>query len=369
MPPLSIHLVSLDIPPRTADGGQLILQTGDLESTTPVSVGRTAAISGTSYDVMAVRPWAGLLHRPPGMPMLNVAVKPPGGDWIENVFVPLGAAHILTQEIVVVVGRGSGRTLVSPARWGIVEDDRTHWFSSFVPGTGVELANGDVVTLLMHQPSGRILVEIDAQGSKSEIWVDANRHQPGGQIRYEDPRFVAYRIEIEVDENGPATVSIVEGDLERWSRPVEIGLILVDEESGLSVRIDQHEREALALFAAESPWFEVVLSAAGHVLRIREGEAVRMGETTVSFEAFGNPQPARALITIGGTDVPFVADTVHEVDGWRFDGMRALSPSEIALAAARTGRRLPLRVGLTMLLIVAGMVYLLAARRGARISN
>jgi len=358
-------LLSLDIPPRSADGGQLNLRDGDQEIIAPVAEGQMVSIEDTEYAVTKIRTWVGLLHRPPGLSMMNIAVKPPDADWIENVFVERGGAQIVTPEIAVFTGSVDAGIAANPARWGVVEGDRTHWFSSFVPGTGLDLDDGGAVTLLSYRPSGWILVGMDADGGTTETLVEANRYPTDGRIRYEDPNAVSYRIEIEVDEHGPSAVSVVEGDLELWTTPAKIGSILVDEDSGLSVRIDQDEREALPLFMEESPWLEVVLTNRDQVLRIREGEAVRVGETTTTFEAFAHPQPVRAQITLGSDTVSFAEDTVHEIGDHRFHGMRALSPTAVAIAVARTNQRGALRTVLTALLILAAMAYLYLNRRKA----
>jgi hypothetical protein len=364
-PGLFAKLLSLEIPPRTADTGELNVRDGDQETTAQVSEDQKITIEDTEYEVTAIRPWAGLLHRPPGLPMMNIAVKPPDANWIENVFVERGGAQILTPAIAVFVGVVDTGIEANPSRWGVVEGDRTHWFSSFVPGTGLDLDDGRAVTLLAHRPSGWIRVRVEAGGETTETLVEANRYPTDGQFRYEDPNAVAYKIEINVDENGPSTISVVEGDLELWTTPWAIGSMLVDEDSGLSVRIDQDELEALPLFADESPWLEVVLTNLDQVIRIREGEAVRVGETTATFEAFAHPQPARAQIAIGTDTVSFVEDTEYESADRRFYGMRTLSPTTVALEVAQTHHLEALRTGLTALLILAAIAYLYLDRRKA----
>jgi len=358
----TVSLISLAIPPRTSSSGELTIRSDDGESTIPIALGQSVTLNTSAFDVAGIRPWAGLLHRPPGLPMLNVAVQPPHAKWIENIFVEHGSARILTPDIAVHVATGDQSTTSSPARWGIIEGDRTHWFSSFVPGTGLDLADGTAVTLLARQPSARILVEFDANGVKSKDWIDANQYRPGDQIRYEDADAVPFRLEINPVADASFWVSLVEGDLERWSRPTGIGLMLVDEDFGISVRIDQNEPEAVALFADESPWLEVVMSNASHVVRIREGEAVRVGETTVAFEAIADTQSAQARIAIGENQINFSEDTVYSIGDQRFDSMRALTPSEVTLGVTHLDRRLPLRAGLTALLIVAFLACLYAVR-------
>ncbi len=359
--PLSLRLLSLTIPPRTADSGTLTLRAGGEASTIELSVGQDVTFGETAFTVDAIRPWAGLLHRAPGIAMLNVAVRDADTGWIENIFVQRGSAQIVTPEIAVFADADAATP--RPARWGVIEDGRTNWFSSFVPGTGLELADGSIVTLLRRLPSGRILVENLADGERSQAWVEANRYDPESPYVYEDPGTVTYRIEITLDEDDAATVTVVEGDLERWTRPAAIGAVLAGDESGVGVRIDQIERDALPLFAEESPWLEVVLKDAERVVRIREGEAVRVGETTAAFEAHALPQPARAQVLVGDATVDFVESTEYESGGWRLDNLHALNDTEITLSAHQTDRRMNLRFGLTALAIAACAVSIFVARR------
>ncbi len=361
-PDLTVQLLSLTIPPRTANAGQLNLQDGAAVSTLPVAVGKTVELNGATYDVAAIRPWAGLVHRPPGTPMLNLAVKPPDSDWIENVFVQRGGARIVTPEIAVLVAGDEGEASPSPARWGIVEGDRTHWISSFVPGTGLELADGSIVTLLLHRPSARILVEIEKDGTASQTWVDANRQPPDSLIKYEDASAVAYHLEIDFDASDSAIVSLIEGDLEHWTRPADIGTIVSDDAFGLSMRVDQIEQDALALLPGESPWLEVVLSNSDHVLRVREDESIRVGETSMTFEAIANPQPATAQIAFGDDERNLTSETSFELGEWRFDGLHVVNPAEVALSARRFDSRLYPRIGLTAFLLILAVPAAMALR-------
>lgn len=359
--PLSLRLLSVTIPPRTANSGVLTLRDGADESTVDVTIGHKVTIDESEFDVHAIRAWGGLLHRPPGISMLNVAVHDANTGWIENVFVQRGSAQIVTPEIAVFADADAATP--RPARWGVIEDGRTNWFSSFVPGTGLELGDGSIVTLLRRLPSGRILVETAVDDERSQVWVEANRYDPESSLVYEDPGAVTYRIEITLDEDDAATVTVVEGDLERWTRPAGIGAVLTDDESGLGVRVDQVERDAMPLFAEESPWLELVLMQAGRVVRIREGEAVRVGEITAVFEAHALPQPVRAQVLVGDVTVDFVESAEYEAEGWRISDLQALNDSEITLSAHHTDRRMNLRVGLTALAIAACAASIVVARR------
>lgn len=364
--PLSIQLTSLETSPRTADSGELIFRSGAEELIQQVSIGSSVAIGDDEFEILAIRPWAGLVHRPPGTPMVNLAVKPSEGAWLENLFVERGRWRIVTTSVAI----GFGATESDGARWGVVEGERMHWFNSFVPGTGVELDDGTIVTLLAHRPSARILVELAIGDAKSNQWFAANVQQDDARIRYEDPGAVPFRIELGAADDPPFIVSLLEGDLELWTRDAVLGAIIHDAETGLSLRIDQYERDGLPLFASESPWLELVLHSEDRVLRLREGEVVRIGAESVSFEAIVDPQRYRASFEIDGVDVAFDSNTVYKANGWRIELLNPtgpmavpISPTAVTLRADYTGRANLFRVGLIVLFVLGALAYLFQPSR------
>jgi hypothetical protein len=363
VPELTLRLTSLTLPTRQASEGELIIDTGDAESAVKIEEGAHVTLNETAYEVSVIRAWAGLLHRPPGAPMINCAVQPPGGEWIENVFIPIGGWQIIPPELAVFATQAGAPFNANSARWGVVEGERIHWFTSFVPGTGVELRDGVVVTLLARRPSGRILVEFDSGGERERVWFDANQSDETSPIRYDDPGTAAFRLRIEVHENRTARITLRENDLQHWSREVEVGAVVPADTSGLRARVDQIEMDAFPLLAAESPFLEAVLVNDDRVLRIRESEAVRMGESTVTFEAVAEPREATAAIEIDGALQPLGENDVYESGPWTLSEFRANNPAEAVLRATYSQSRLRVRALLAAACVAAACGVLFLTRR------
>lgn len=363
-PELTLRLASLTLPPREASEGKLTIGTGGAESTVHIEDGAHVTLDETAYEVSAIRAWSGLLHRPPGAPMINCAVQPYAGEWIENVFVEIGAWQIITPDLAVFATQAGAPFNAESARWGVVEGERIHWFTSFVPGTGIELDDGVIVTLLARRPSGRILVEFDSAGEKERAWFDANQTDDGSRIQYHDPGTAAFRLLIEVQESRTARITLLENDLQHWSREVDVGAIVPADNPGLRARIDQIETDAFPLLAAESPFLETVLMNNDRVLRIREGEAIRMGDSTLTFEAIAEPREATAEIEIDGAAQPFGENEANESGPWTLSQFRANNPAEAVVRTTYSQSRLRLRVTLTAACVAAaGGVLILTRRR------
>lgn len=350
--PFDVALIGLATADRTADRGQLTVMEGAVRDEFLVTVGGTVTIGDTPFRVEAIRPWAGLLYRLPGTPMILISVRDDESQWIENVFLGAGAWAAIDARTTVFCDWPRFDAAAEPAaRWGVREGDQTHWFTSFVPGTGMEFADGTIVTLLERRVIGgqapEIVVELARPERAEPVTVVANSPEQVHGILYEDPAAFPVQWRILVHHSDALEVTLTDEGrtfpaetigLERDYSPIE---------SDRAIRIEQMEPYALPLHEGETPWLEVVLVSDDLVVGLREEEVKTVDGHRIQFEAAAaaqSPSCTLEFATMDGT--PFESATIAPgesatVRDWTFTFDRQSRRGGVVLAASTEPNRWP----------------------------
>ena len=248
-------------------------------------------IGEESYRVARLSTWQGLLPVSNGAQMVSVSLLSGDDDSIENVLLragqrfDVGGSHSI--ELRECTGRNDALAQIAAearsaddGRWGIVDSTGVIWFEGFTPGAGATLMDGSLITLEAFDPSGPTLVVRKRNRESDEtLRIEGPSNDP--PVLLETGRVRVARLALYVIADGRALVSVGEHESQR--------IELADGETWdppggqTRLRIEQALRSAAPVDASESPFFEVVLDAPRRRLRVRQGEAVRVGDALLRY--------------------------------------------------------------------------------------
>ena len=176
----------------------------------------------------------------------------------------------------------TGRPGIETARWGVRDEGRTHWFHSFNPGAGVQLADGRVVTLRgLDRAEAAIDVDILDHNNATSRRIQANTDDP--LIVFEHPTLEADLLllyawsDAEVlaayfSRAGDSTHDVIASGRE-WKPGV----------GEFAIRLEQVSRAAVPVEAGQTSIFEAVLELASSRVRVRQGQALRLGDALLRY--------------------------------------------------------------------------------------
>ncbi len=272
---------------------------------------RLATFSAT---VEKVAPWTGLIRTAKGAPMacLRVATEPDA--WSEPLFLqndawasflPAGSVYFKWFRTEKAARAALPETLpdIESARWGVREGQKTHWFRTFAPGTGVGLEDGGEITLLRYVPDHEagektqpaIEVEVrEAGGKRDTFWVTANTPADTSNVPvlFEFPvkaETVAY---IHAWRFGKAVCRLFFQGALIDSTVLETEQVWKQEEkTPVQLRLEQVMADAVSVSAkSEAIVHEAFLrTAQGALLRLREGQSLRQEDVQIGFRRVPTP--------------------------------------------------------------------------------
>ena len=344
--------------------------------------------------IRSVEPWAGLVRAPSGRRMAAFSfLRNQTKDWVQGLFTEAGQWTMLPPEMALRLdwaesedtakaGLPPTRPGLDAARWSVAEKGRVHWFDSFTPGTGETLGDGTEYVLLAvntgPEKPPSITVGVKKAGQARRLVVPANAPAPQEGLRFEYPAAMPLSIVARAWRDGAAWVQSFGPD--HAFGPVRL------EEGGewdatpdLRFRLDQVMLQGLPVGLRGAPvWMAAVSVGDGELLRLREGLAVRHGESTLRYRRVPQPPVVRyafqALSLSGKVLETFTLGPgeKHRVQDWLFaqadDNLNA-DKSAVLLA-----KRLPVsRYGTFGLLLIgvgaAGWMLAQLRRRSNRMPS
>ncbi len=278
-----------------------------LETRSPEGVNRIAIsqgdhveLNGVTGEIAAIQRWSGLIRDPRGQSMAAISLREQDAYWSNRIFLTEGAWSTMepdtglylewkTNEETAAEHARSPLPDLDNARWGAVEGAVVHWFGSFLPGSGVTLSDGTLVTLLAYEPrhgereAPAVLVEVDQGSERTRQWYYANNYSPGDAVRFEYPARLPRAIALYPWRQGAAYAAAYRQGEVVDSQRLEGGGAWRIEEFDLEVRLDQVLEDAVPVHQRESPFTEAIIEFEDETLHLREGEAVRKGELLLEF--------------------------------------------------------------------------------------
>lgn len=292
--PIYVRIPNADM--TVTENDQVSIQSGADRVAFPLKPGAVISIENRDYRVVEIRPWVGLLPDPEGHPMVSLSVASESGEWVENLFLkPTAYLELesirfrlydsITSVVDFVQARGEQNT---PGRWGVREGERIHWFENLAPGSGVDLDDGSRYTLLRFNPHysspegevPAILVRREKDGESQRLIVTAEtNHDP---VTLELTRYPQAWLLRTPDGEIEAVLYQSESSYER--RSLKIGIPATFESAPLSLRLEQYLSEAVPVNLEQTSFLEAVLESDAGQIRVRQGEAVRVGDSLLRYQ-------------------------------------------------------------------------------------
>lgn len=307
----------------------LVVRQGEHETTHPVEIGQTVEIGQESFCIETVRRWSGLLPDPKGHPMFALALADEPGN---TVFLRQAEWCRLTPQIAAIgFWHDSERDLqaavehIPPAaaRWGVVDDSKVQWLTTFLPGSGFNLADGRTVTLLRmeHHGDARTPCLIVEVGNGDEVYVE--QVQPdasSGLLRFETMATAKTILALHAWQDDRAHVAVFEAGKKRGARELNAGDEWRVTDSGTILRLLGVLRKAAPVASQDSPFDEMVLGSDSVRLALRENASVNYGDHVLRFEQSVTPaKHSYDLVVLRGQSAEsFRTDpgTRHRTGAW-----------------------------------------------------
>ncbi|MBI2433812.1 MAG: hypothetical protein HYV26_13170 [Candidatus Hydrogenedentes bacterium] len=306
--PFVVHLTAAQVlsqpPPRE------VLEVQQQGETTSIAAetGAQVEVGETTLTLGASQPWTGLLHHPTGEPMAALTLRMSGekdqrlllrdGEWLW----PLTSLAVC---LFWVDSDEAGHRSLPPelspwlgARWGVDDAERTNWFQTFAPGTGLTLEDGTEITLLEVHPGGPeqppfLLVEWARSGTRETLKIKPNQ-KPGTlhpTMRFECPTAAPSVLLLTAWRDGAALAAVyAAGRRITQGTLSEHNLWTPGAEFPGKIRLEQVLARAVPVSASESVAWELPVSGVQQELRLREGELVPWNDAHLRYRRL--PQPA-----------------------------------------------------------------------------
>ncbi len=347
-----------------------------------MSPGTEILVNDSIVKVVALRPYVGLWPDPQGVPMACVSVRK-GGSWGEDVMLRsnqwLNLEGALTirflwceneEEARRLVARG--RPGIETARWGVRDEGRTHWFRSFNPGTGVELADGRIVTLRgLDTADGAIDVDIRDENDSASRRILANADDP--LVVFEHPSLNPDLLLLYAWDDAEILAAYLSGAGDSRHEVISSGRVWKPGVGEFAVRLEQVSRAAVPVEDGQDTIFEAVLEFASSRVRVRQGEAVRMGDALLRYTRAPKESAAVYRVTLvdaGGEESRFLLEPDRPYTFSTAYGTFSLSREDLDLGTGVTLRPVGFIIPLWLLIGIVCMVFATAGlalvRRTAR---
>ena len=353
--PYSIRLKRVSVLLGFEPSDALTITAPESNRTVDIAANGQVDINGEACRVEVIRKWSGLLRHPSGEALAMISIRRDAETWTDDIVlakdmwrrIELGIGVRLSWSSSEAAARealAKGLPGIESARWGAVDGAAVNWFESFTPGTGADLSGGGSVTLrqLDEHRDGQpaIEVEIAKPGDTKTIWVPANEANANAPIRFE---YFA-RMETVIFLNAFGEGQVVAGAFYRQqacgTAVLAAGETWMPKPAPYEVRLDQALENAVVVTPKESTLYEAVLRTPSRTLRLRQGEAVREGDSLVEFTRKAPPpRVCFDLATVKGDSKQERAfslgpDATVRVGDWRFSQAAGSDPLRAAVLHA-----------------------------------
>jgi hypothetical protein len=297
-------------------GGTLSIQGPGGEQRVDATLGRRFSVGVRTLEILRVRPWRGLVPAPGNPAMAAIGLAVDGGDLpLDSVFVPDGAwlrldartaLHFQWVSSVEAAEEAESLGLVrnDAARWGVLQEGKSEWLSTFQPGSGLIMTDGTSITLIQRDdnhpgplgPTSAIEVEVQRDEIVERHWLGVNEELPEYPIRYENLTMMPRILHAVAWEPGRISVSVVEQGVRKASSKIEKGQTWTVPQGDLKLRLDEVLPAATAIDPESSSFFEVVLQDAERQIRVAEHMEVQLD--TVALRLKPEIEPATVEFTL-----------------------------------------------------------------------
>lgn len=368
---------------RYGEGGvpdRLKITTAGREATVSLIPGDEISIGGVGARIQAVHTWSGLLRHVSGDPLAMVSIRDVAGQWAEDIFLSNSTPRTFETGLTLLfVWHGAEAdaraamtqrlTGIRTARWGIIDDGRAHWTGSFLPGAGFTLSDGSQVTLLEVEESNetgspeRIRVRVVEASGAEEFWVSADAGSEGPVI-LDTSRDKGQTFVLRSWREGEALVGVYDRGRLEQVHELTAGQTSAPESMPFGMRLEQVLANAVPVEEANSPLMEAVLALPERRIRVRQGETVRVGDSTLGYVRLEDPVHQTWKLTIlsdSGAEERVMVDPASAYrftrNGITYALMRPEGSGDLVVQSEVEGYRpVPLWIGLSLLTVAGALV-------------
>lgn len=307
----SINIQIDSDPLRSGQGDRLVVSENGERTEYPVVGDETVVLGEKTFVIEGARKWSGILPDPEGEPLISVALRENEGNWLENLILSdrsVASIGLLDVQFRPLPAEGDlGEVLEElnsaygePSRWGVLDGNDVTWFDKMRAGSGVEASNGSDYTLLEYRAPGpdrpaSILVEISGEGESKRVQLDAGMKHDTIRFEAQDSTRISLALIGGYDDTLIGLLSRPE--VTSTLLTILPGRVTVVGDTGYQLRIDTVSDSGVPVPAEQSTFFEVALSDGDQLIRVRQGEAVRVGDALLTYELDASSIAQRYQIT------------------------------------------------------------------------
>lgn len=339
----ALRLVSVEpieeFPPRE----EVEIQGPGAARTEKVQIGKTLALDGANIQMVGVRPWAGLVRTPHGLPMACVTL--PGGEDQPSIPVFLRADQWQTCGAALMLcfrwfpDQASAEKALperlddTGARWGVAEGKRVQAFTSFEPGMGVALEDGTEVMLLARREAenghpSALIVETSRSGEVRRWTIEANRPVEGLSLFYDCPAEMKESVMLHGWRDGAVLAGCYRQGVLAIKQMLQEGAMLGESQTVTRLRLEQVLSKASAAKPDPNGAWQLTVDAGQGEIGLRQGMAVQVGDYRLIYHRAVPPprlQYTLAMQTDTGVELKLSAKNrvilesgkKKRIGGWR----------------------------------------------------
>ncbi len=291
--PFSLTLESTEVLDQLPAADLLEIRSEHGTQRIPIAQGQQVGLGPRKGKIVKIGPWSGLYRTEHGMPMAAVALRSRNGGRRQQVLLAGGTRASPAPDVALRFVWGADeketRRLVAEnvpgidtARWGVADGELVQWFSSFAPGTGLDLRDGRCVTLVDYDPrrtAGEterpaICVRVQSAEGEQRYWVFAGETDPQGLVQFRYEALARYVFCLGAWREGQALVAAFHSGEKIGDAVVEAGQDWRPDSSAPVIHIEQVLASAVPVMPGQANLRETVIEIGGRTLRVREGEQV-----------------------------------------------------------------------------------------------
>ena len=336
---LNFSLTATSPASASTENDLLLVGDGSHESKSyHVSSTEPLALGDQSYSLLEVRPWVGVLPDPGGRPTMSLSIATEENSWVENQplvehgHLIVGNTRIQLRPLKVGQSlEGVLRDELSDptiGRWGIHEGEQVLWFDGFTPGEGAQLNDGTDITLIAfsrsYETEDGLVPAIRIREKKGDVEKDrivtTQDDDVNVVVESKDPIHHLLDIGVSGMDTPHYILRTLDGQLRTGS--LERGKVWQSDILSLWLRFEEYEDKGVFIQQVDSPFVEAVLLSEDRRVRVRQGEAIRVGEQLIRYKRVLPEGAVRFLVDIGdpvskSIELSSGDSTIFEISGHR----------------------------------------------------
>jgi len=381
--PFALGLTKIEVKDSGAAEEFIELQSDGETKRFPIKEVGDLALASISGSFQNIQPWVGLIAHPHGTPSALIRLNDPEseGGWSQKLFLEPQHWFFYKNNAVYFAwfpdekqardALPSVRPGIESARWGVEDGKRINWLNAFTKGTGMQLDNGNDITLLgakLEEAVPVILVQIkrpDSTASRIRILAGEMR----GGIHFEYPAVKENIIYLHAWQDNSSVMQVLSKSTNDANVPALAPLDTAENSNLKTVKIEQILAHAVPVDNSGDAIFAANVTLNGKPYELREGLRTTLDDGLSSAQYLRLPPPSTVRYHFNASSAKSAkqeaftladAETFNS-EAWRFRLHPEIKPAPktVVLLAERTFGGPAKYLGLAMFMFGAfGWVFI-----------